>query len=180
MIEIEVERIFKEIQAIEAVLLKNPEPSDIDSFRNSSSKHLLMASASYFERLVCDTIIHHCQSKAPSDTVVNFIQKQALDRKYHTLFDWRANNVNQFFRLFGTGFSNWISNNIQDEISEGIKEFIYIGSMRNQLVHNNYATFNIDDTYNDIWNKFQKALRFVEWLPEQFTLYDNEVNEAKD
>ena len=170
----EVERIMTELQSIEKILEKHAGPSDLDAFRDNSAKVLLLAAASYFERTVCETILRECKSKSNSVIVSEFVKTQALERRYHTLFDWDKSNANKFFKLFGRKYADWVKEKVShsDEIRGQIKDFLDVGQSRNKLVHNNYATFYLDNTYSEIWEKFEQALKFVEWLPLQFEEFE--------
>jgi hypothetical protein len=82
-----------------------------------------------------------------------------LPRKYHTLFNWDSVNANQFFKLFGDEFLKIMKSNIEDSmIKESITNFLFIGSERNKLVHNNFSNYPLDSTISDIWVKFTSAL----------------------
>lgn len=170
----EVERILTELQDIERILIDHGDLSDITAFNNNSSKAMLLAAASYFERRICETILNVCKNQSIGTIVPEFVSRQGLERKYHSLFEWNGKNANKLFSLFGNDFSKWIKNKIKDDddIKKQIKEFLEIGNRRNQLVHNNYATYPLDSTYLEIWGKFQTALQFVDWLPSQFEEFE--------
>ena len=46
--------------------------------------------------------------------------------------------------------------------------FIAIGRERNMLVHQNYIEAQINDTFEEIFSKYAKACKFVEFLINLF------------
>lgn len=160
-------------------LLKNTQISFANEYKSQFSKVMLLSVASYFESAIIKTIK---EALNPSDCTLTdeFISKKALARQYHTLFDWDKRNANKFFAFFGDDFKQFMINKInQDrELESAISSFITIGSLRNQLAHQNYASFNLQLTAEEIHNKFQEANNFfvsrikdfiVEFRTEQLT-----------
>jgi hypothetical protein len=99
--------------------------------------------------------------------VESFVRKKAISRQYHTLFSWDTPNANQFFGYFGDEFRIGMSQKIQtsDKLLESIRAFMEIGRERNRLVHQDYATFPLEKTLDEIYALYQKGLYFVEILP---------------
>ncbi|MEL7062306.1 MAG: HEPN domain-containing protein [Bacteroidota bacterium] len=163
----EVERVFEELKSIrEHFKLSNAGLSLYSSLSEFDAKVMLLCSASYFERIVCDRICKFFRDYSSRDTMHFFVLNQAINRKYHTLFDWNARNTNKFFKLFGRGFHDHMKEIIREnsEYERGMKDFIDLGSRRNQLVHENYATFNLDYTAEEIFEKFVSADKFIDMV----------------
>jgi hypothetical protein len=57
------------------------------------------------------------------------------------------------------------------EMQEAISRFIEIGRLRNELVHQNFATFEIEKTALEIYEAYQKAAFFVQALPRVLREY---------
>ncbi|MFC5084357.1 HEPN domain-containing protein [Microvirga arabica] len=134
----------------------------------TDSKVLLLSAASYFEKAVCDVIIDTALEAGTRPPFANFIQRQALERKYHSMFDWKASNINSFFALFGPACKEELMKlSKRDGLDDAIRDFVYINSERNKLVHGNFAGFSLEATFEEIWGKFSNAKRVVEWLPHQ-------------
>lgn len=166
----EVERIFEELKSIrEHFETSKAGLSLFNSLSEFDSKVMLLCSASYFERKVCDEIRHFFREYSSRETMHIFVHNQAVNRKYHTLFDWKASNTNKFFKLFGKSFNDRMNSVIKEnpEYQQGMKDFMDLGSKRNQLVHENYATFNLDYTAEEIYQKFIRANNFIEVVFEQ-------------
>ena len=135
-----------------------------ESFR----KGLLVASASYFEMRVKEILLDYVRSEASgNDRLVEFVRIKVTDRGYHGLFDWGAQNVNGFWRLFGDSFRSVMRDRVrnEDELDEGIKAFLELGNDRNRLVHDDFGVFTLEKTSEEIYNTYRKGLVFVENLP---------------
>ncbi len=52
-------------------------------------------------------------------------------------------------------------------LEEGCRSFLSLGRTRNQLVHENFANANVDNTLQEIVDLYRKALDFVEYLAER-------------
>ena len=68
-------------------------------------KGLLLASASYFENRITETLLGMVSNATNNNlTVDEFFRNKAISRQYHTYFQWESSNANSFFGLFGEGF----------------------------------------------------------------------------
>ena len=52
-----------------------------------------------------------------------------------------------------------------DELKQSIKAFLEIGNVRNQLVHQNFASFSLEKTAAEIYALYKCALYFVDLIP---------------
>ncbi|MGD0885387.1 MAG: HEPN domain-containing protein [Thermodesulfovibrionales bacterium] len=161
----EIERIYSEIISIKDVISRDGTPSDIVAYEAIAAKSLILSTASYFEKVVRELLIKHAESIFNSTALISFLDKQALYRKYHTLFDWDRTNINKFIRLFGNEFYDFMEPRLTDEkMINAIKEFMFIGQIRNELVHNNFSEYSIEITSEDIKRKFDMALPLMPFL----------------
>jgi hypothetical protein len=138
--------------------------SDVD---NKLKKHLIMAAASYFETEVRGAIENLVTVASGSNpAIIALVKQKALERQYHTYFDWERRNANRFFGHFGEKFSNKCKEEVkaQEELGESISAFIELGEMRNKLAHLNFAQFPFDKTSEEIYSLYQKALQFLEYI----------------
>jgi hypothetical protein len=142
-----------------------------DNFR----KVLLLAAASYFEHQVSTTVLDfvHEQSGG-SELVTNFVKNKAIARQYHTWFSWNDGNANQFFGLFGTDFRTEMISRVKasEELRKGVVAFLELGNERNKLIHQDYATFPLEKTLDEIYALYRSALTFVEQLPASLRDWD--------
>ena len=132
--------------------------------------------ASFFEDEI-KQIIHRILLTSESKMLEEFIQKKILDRQYHTLFSWDAANVNSFFVLFGQDFKKFMIEKVREneDLEKSIKDFLFLGKTRNELVHRNYALFKIDMTVDEIYIKFESALKFVDSLVSFCEEFNNSI-----
>ena len=129
-------------------------------------KSLILSSASFFEFAITKAI-HNFASKVSRQNVeiVAFIDNKAIKRQYHTFFNWDSSNANQFWGLFGDDFKVKARNKIKEQnLKEAESAFISLGQARNQLVHQNFVEAQINDTFEEIYNKYTKACDFVELI----------------
>mgnify|MGYP004713346167 CR=1 FL=1 len=136
-----------------------------DNFRKS----LLLSSASYFENALSECVYRFVVECTFERHIIAFmVRRNVIERKYHTWFEWgKSNNANSFFAIFGEEFSNYAKAYVRenDSIARAIKAFLDIGTDRNRLVHQNFASFTLEKTSEEIYRDFLLAKQFVDWFP---------------
>lgn len=160
-----IESMFQNYNSYYQFLMEHNEISFANDYKSQFSKVMLLACASYFESQVVMKI--HCMlNPSQCGLTHDFIDNKALVRQYHTLFDWKKRNANQFFSFFGVQFKDFMVSkvNSNSELSRSISDFMEIGELRNKLAHNNYATFVLESTAEEIYQKFLNAHNFVSSL----------------
>lgn len=161
----DIERLYLELVAIKELLLTQGDMSAVTNFEALASKSLLLAAASHFERRVTELITEAAKASGTKNLFVEFLKNQALSRKYHTMFDWNSSNLNKFFGLFGNATKQKLSTAVEvDDLPKCIDAFIFLNSERNRLVHQDYATFNLNATSDEIWERFKLASQFCNLL----------------
>lgn len=135
---------------------------------NTYKKSLLLSAASYFETIIMKAIHDFAESKSRQNlALVSFVDNKAIKRQYHTFFNWEGNNTNQFWGLFGDTFRQEAKKQIQEKgLVDAERAFISIGRERNILVHQNYIEATINDTFEEIYAKYEKACDFVELVSQ--------------
>jgi hypothetical protein len=139
----------------------------MDHFR----KGLLLAAASYFESRVCNAVLDFVRARANGSPLVeNFVRNKAIARQYHSWFSWEARNANQFFGLFGSQFKALMETRVRGslDMQGAVRAFLELGNERNRLVHENYATFSMEKTLDEIYELYGRAIAFVDFLPGAF------------
>ena len=139
----------------------------------SFSKTLLIAIASYFEVRLCEAIVGlYGDVRDGGNVLVQFVVKQAVDRKFSQMFDWGssnqpARNANRFYSLFGMDFSNHMKSRVRNDrdLEEAVQAFLEIGNLRNQMVHGNYADFQLGKNVEEVYSLYEKARYFVGEFP---------------
>lgn len=138
-------------------------PSGLAALSRSYPKHLLLAAASSLEDRV-KRLVTQIFERDGTDRLATFVSKRVMARSYHTLFDWTAGSAKGFFNSFGDvcgiAFKAELQSNL--ELKEQHDAFMRLGGLRNQLVHNDYASAPIELTPKEIMNKYELALGFVD------------------
>ncbi len=139
-------------------------------------KALLLSVASYFETRMTDGIERaFLDGTNDSDALVSFVRNMAIERRYHQWFNWKARNANQFFGAFGAAFREFMEGRVRADpaLADSISAFLQLGSLRNQLVHQNFAQFNVPMTAAEIFDSYKKADEFVEGFLGDLQQYIN-------
>jgi hypothetical protein len=137
---------------------------------NNFKKTLLLSAFSFFESEITRLIIEFVlQETKNSKLIIAFIKAKAVERQFHTYFDWDANNANRFFALFGSEFRDMHKADVKNnsELELGVTSFMELGRIRNQLVHLNFASFPIEKTADEIYDLYKKANKFIEHIREK-------------
>lgn len=167
----DVVRIRDELSAILDLVRTSGGPSDTVAAEAIAAKALLLSAASYFERSICDVIVRSAKESGTRHAYCNFIDKQALERRYHAMFDWDKKNINKFFGLFGSDTRDRLAEAVlADNMGDVVKDFLYIGSQRNLLVHENFAGYSLETTFNEVFERYESAFQLVEWLHSKLML----------
>lgn len=106
------------------------------------------------------------ESSRGDDLTVQFVRNRAINRQFHAWFNWEERNANQFFGLFGPPFKQLMVQKVRDseQLRASIAAFLEVGSERNKLVHQDFASFSLEKTLDEIYELYSTALRFVEGL----------------
>jgi hypothetical protein len=93
-----------------------------------------------------------------------FVTKWVFDRGYHTLFGWKDLTAQPFFASFGTacGMAFKIALREDVDLKREHDAFMLLGSTRNELVHNDFATQSLSLTPAEIIEKYRDGLKFVD------------------
>lgn len=162
-----VDRLYDESSSI-IEALGGGEPSLAAAAGDSFRKTLILASASYFEYRVSTCVVDFVHERSGGNAlVVGIVKNKAVSRQYHTWFDWKKPNANAFFGLFGPEFKQAMEDSVKgsDELHDSIHAFMEVGSIRNTMVHQDFASFSLDKTLDEIYALYKQALFFVDGLP---------------
>jgi hypothetical protein len=162
-----IDRLYDEAIATIQVLQHHSEWSLLNAASDHFRKALLLATASYFEDQICNSVAIFVREQGKSFLIENLVRNKAISRQYHTWFAWDKKNANQFFALFGSEFRGLMNGRVavRPELKSSIEAFLELGNERNLLVHQNYATFPLEKTLEEIYALYQSALLFVNSLP---------------
>ncbi|MBS0586503.1 MAG: hypothetical protein JSS37_00750 [Proteobacteria bacterium] len=173
-----IDTLFEEQKGLAKFLRDQGQISYAQDIEGSLSKILLLSSASYFENRITNAISDFAERISKSnEALVSLVKNKAIERQYHTYFQWRekSRSSNSFFAMFGTSFRDSAKNYLRTtpNISEAEKAFLELGDLRNLLVHGNFANYPLEKTADEIYELYKKALQFVEYIESKLS---SEVN----
>lgn len=149
-------------------LLGKTEPSLALSAGNLLAKSLLIAGASELETELTRILSDFFEEASNGSTmVVEFARRKGINRQYHTFFQWDSNNGNSFYSLFGPDFKTAMIAQVNSDanLNNWVQDFLKLGDLRNQLVHENFAAFSLNNTVDEIFSIYENAERFCQALP---------------
>lgn len=156
-------------------LLKRLEAHDELSLKiwvhHNFNKIFVVVIASYFENEITKLITEFAKTKSDNDSlIVSFIKNAAIERRYHTYFNWKENTATSFFSLFGEDFKKKAVEDVRndDDLKGGIESFLKIGRTRN-LVHSNLFETDSTKTAEDFYALYKKALVFLEYIRKELS-----------
>jgi hypothetical protein len=154
-------------------LQANKEISLINDADNNFKKVLLLSIASFFEHEITQILLEFINTSSNNNSrIYSFTKKKAVDRQYHTYFNWDIKKgANQFFSLFGDEFKKDIEMDLRsnDALEKAVRDFLEIGSTRNELVHENFGNFTLDKTAKEIYELYRSASMFIDYLAGKFS-----------
>ena len=159
-----IERQYQDSQELYNYLLGKGEISFATYIDNVYKKVLVLSAASYFESKISELISKYAAKASGSDKrIVKLIESKVIERQYHTLFDWKANNTNTFWKLFGEETKESVRQKINgdEKLKTAEQCFIDLGRQRNLLVHENFAEFDVNITLEEIYKKYRQACNFI-------------------
>lgn len=137
-------------------------PSGLSAVNRTYNKHLVVAAASSLEDFVKESVPDIFVRRG-NDRIGAFVTKQVFARGYHTLFDWKAGTAQPFFTSFGTECASAfkIALRADDDLKAEHDAFMLLGHLRNEIVHNDFASKSIDQTPVEVIGKYRLGLLFV-------------------
>jgi len=168
-----IDRLYaKQVELLEYLISQKQLSYKLD-VEYEYKKSLVVSIASFFETSIQNMIVEYCNKVSSDDKLLyELVKKKAIDRQYHTYFAWGTPNANQFFSHFGKEFKDRLNKEINknNSLKSGEAAFMYIGSERNKLVHQNFATGGIEKNINEIFDEYSKGKIFVNFLIKEFGL----------
>lgn len=162
-----IERQYQDSKELFDYLIGKGEVTFATYIDNVYKKVLVLSAASFFESTISKHISTYAASVSGSDKrIVTLIESKVIERQYHTLFDWKANNTNVFWKLFGEATKNKVREQINnnEELKKAERDFLEMGQQRNLLVHENFAEYDVNITVNEIYEKYKSACNFVAFI----------------
>lgn len=166
-----IQKLIDNYYELYDLLVKQGEISQSIQVNEHYRKILLLSCASYYEKQITQIIKDFVMLKTEDERIISFVNNKAINRQYHTYFQWdQANNINQFLGLFGAEFKKTISEEIKssDELSKQISSFLEIGAERNKMVHQNFLEYQLEKTFDEIVKLHKEALNFINYIKSKF------------
>lgn len=167
-----VHRYYSDNLSLIKALKDANEISLLQITEDSLKKSLALAVGSYFEHEIITLLECYAKSKSNECTpLIYFIKSKALARQYHTFFAWDQSNANGFFGLFGEDFKAMAKAEVQKstDLANSIKSFLELGELRNKVAHQNFASFTTDKTSKEIFDAFERAIIFLNFLKSKLS-----------
>ena len=163
-----VEELWSDHASLVDYLQANRQIQLLSRVHDSFRKTLIIAAASYFEVQLTEIIVGLYDEADQSTGVLSeFVRRKAIGRSFSSLFSWDSPNANYFYNLFGPNFAESMKRKVQQdrELADSVGAFLEIGYLRNELVHKNYADFQLNKTLEEIYECYQKATYFLTTFP---------------
>lgn len=173
-----IDVMYRDFAELTAVLDRAGEVSLRSMIDSTFKKTLALSAASFFEDEIRRILLALIAERSSNDLLLgSFLRNKAIERQYHTYFQWRGNNANSFFGMFGDEFKDAAAQDVKadPELAEAVKSFLALGNTRNELAHLNFASFALDATAQEIYGQYQVALRFVAYLETKFRFFGRQV-----
>jgi hypothetical protein len=143
------------------------EVSAANDIESVLAKNLVVASASYFEEFLAEALGKFVQVNSKSPGLSEFCRRVS-QRQYHTWFDWDKANANKFVYMFGDDARARIVRKYSDDATfdVAVRNFMFLGSQRNIIVHRNLLSFAFTDTADEVIAKVRTAVAFVNFVSD--------------
>lgn len=154
-------------ESLREFLLQKSEISFASVLEATTPKLALLSAASWLEARLQEILVAYYESILPAAPhAVTFVKNAGIERRYHSWFEWDRSNSNKFFALFGPDFKRLCAEEVRtsDTFELQMRSFMQIGSLRNSLVHGNFASFYLDKSAVEVDELFRNAVGFLNEL----------------
>jgi RiboL-PSP-HEPN len=159
-----IDSMYSDTSQLLGLLGAQGEPS-IQSFANSNlRKVLLLSAASWFETRISNALQKFSTIHSNGHPgIESLIKGKAIERQYHTYFDWKKKKPGPFYALFGDVCGDQLEQLVKADadLKDALAAFLELGSLRNELVHKNFAAFPFEKTTEEVYALYQRAESFV-------------------
>jgi len=163
-----IDTLFREQKELVAFLQQQGELSFSVSVEALLSKTLLLSVASFFESRITTAIADYAGRVSNADeALTSLVRIKAIEQQYHSYFQWREGNrtVIPFFGMFGSALKDSAKQDLKGEdLRQATDAFLELGDLRNLLVHENFASYPLEKTADEIYRLYGGALTFVTYI----------------
>lgn len=152
---------IKDNQALNILLTTNVELASLYSgYNNLFTKSFVIACSNSFEKKWLDFLPNFLSGHNP--LTKSFIRTQAVDRKFHTMFDWKNKSAGPFYGAFGENFKKFIAKKIKADgtLKSQQDAFLELGQLRNLIVHEGIHTYSLQRDIKSIYELFKDSLKY--------------------
>ncbi|XDD45246.1 HEPN domain-containing protein [Leptospira sp. WS39.C2] len=166
-----IQKIDSDFSDSKEFLEQNYKVSERNNLEVLQTKVSILTLGTYVENRTYEIIQEFLNSHKDS-LLYEFLENHALNRKFHTMFDFRSNNLNKFFGLFGDEFCDFMKTKtkIDEDFKNSISAFLEICVKRNTLAHENFYLTSIDLTLEEVYKKAEN----IELFYQKFQVYSAE------
>jgi hypothetical protein len=166
-----IDTLFREQTELVDFLRQQGQLSFAQNVEAILSKTLLLSVASYFESRITTSIADYAARISGADeALTSLVRIKAIERQYHTYFSWRegGRSAVPFFAMLGTSAKDSAKQDMKDkELKQAVDAFLELGDLRNLLVHENFGSYPLEMTSEEIYRQYCAALRFVRYVEEK-------------
>ncbi|KJR41183.1 hypothetical protein MCHI_002917 [Candidatus Magnetoovum chiemensis] len=177
MSESEIDRLYEDNCELLKFLDNNKQVSLKSNVEDNSRKMFLLYAASHFEERLTKSIYNLAKEFNCAEPFIQFINNKAIQRQYHTYFNWDSKNANQLFKLFGDKFKKFMEEKVKSdrEFEKAVSAFMELGRLRNEMTHGNIAEFILEKTTDEVYTLYKEGLRFVDTFPNMLREFANTI-----
>jgi hypothetical protein len=163
-------------EALRAKFDEKLEPSMILEIDRNCTKLLVLTCSSVYELFFSSELLRWVDETTNGHkTIVEFVRKKAVEKQFHTFFDWDKKNANQFYNKMGNTFSEDVKKEIEkNELRGAERTFLKIVNVRNNVAH---ANASIDYTFDEVLKMHNEAVGFLEFLFHFIKNYEKSMNQ---
>lgn len=168
-----IQNFAEEYKRLNSFLLEHGEYSLAIDVNHHFRKIYLLSCASFYEMQITEIIKNFVEVNSKDERVVAFTNFKAIERQYHTYFDWKqTKNINSFLGLFGSTFKTAVSEEIKanELLSLQVEAFLILGRERNLMVHENFLEYQLEKTFDELVILNNRATLFIEFIRNKFAL----------
>jgi RiboL-PSP-HEPN len=162
-----IDKLYKDNESILSYLIAAKEVSMYSDLDDKLKKVLVMSAASFFEKEL-KSIIEAFVSQTGNDNpaLLSLVKNKAIERQFHTYFNWNGASANTFFSIFGEVFSTHCRAEVKrdETLANAVAAFMELGATRNQLAHMNFGAFPVQKTSSELYSLYKTAVRFIDFV----------------
>ncbi len=160
-----VERLWDNLVDLEQYM-SGCDATILVSTRSAFAKAMVLAAGNWLERRTVCALLDFANRASSEETLVLFVRAGVLDRRFHTLFDWKSGKVNSFLRKFGTDFRDRVQEASEEngDVLSASLDFMALVAERNALAHSSQIADEAQFSPKEVRIKFYNAAGWVSWI----------------